>query len=62
MLVAVGFSALVVNTIVSAASEGVPVDVIVAPPVAALLSQPRSPPEGELEQGQVITPASPGVQ
>src|SRR5258708_39821267 len=62
MLVAVGFSAVVTKTRLSAASEGVPPAPIVAPPVPALLSQPRSGPTGGLAQGQAITPARPGEQ
>jgi hypothetical protein len=62
MLVAVGFSPLVVNTSVSPSSAGVPLALKAAPPVEELLSHPRSNPAGGLLQGQGMTPPTPGLQ
>src|SRR5690348_12280934 len=62
MLVAVGFSSVVLNTTVSPPSEAVPVELNSAPPVAEELSQPRLPPEGGLAHGQASTPLEPGTQ
>jgi ABC-type methionine transport system permease subunit len=62
MLVAVGFSPLVVNTTVSPSKAAVPLALKTAPPVAELLSQPRPALEGGLLHGQGKTPATPGLQ
>src|SRR6187399_2563612 len=62
MLDAVGFSSAVVNTSASFASEASPLAAICAPPVPALLLQPRPGPPGGFEHGHEITPADPGSQ
>src|SRR5258706_10892128 len=59
---AVGFSPLLVSSRLSAARLAAPLATMLAPPVDALLSQPRSGPAGGFEHGQPITPAVPGVQ
>src|SRR5215831_17726860 len=62
MLVAVGFSPLVVKTRLSAPRYESPEAASDAPPVAAELSQPRPGPDGGFAHGQPITPERPGSQ
>src|SRR5215831_1081205 len=59
MLVAVGFSPLVVKTSPSDERRVPPDAARTAPPVAAELSQPLPGPAGGFEQGQAITPPIP---
>src|SRR5215471_7290525 len=60
MLVAFGFSPLVVKTRLSIDRYAMPVADRIAPPVVDALSQPRGATLGGFEQGQVSTPATPG--
>src|SRR5881397_416653 len=60
MLVAVGFSPLVVKTRLSIDRYEMPEAVRDAPPVAEELSQPRPVPEGGFPHGQAITPLAAG--
>src|SRR5262245_58139853 len=60
MLVAVGFSPLVVNTTVSYEMRAMPVAASAAPPVFALLLQPTPLVAGALSHGHAITPLAPG--
>src|SRR5258706_9126762 len=57
---AVGFSPLLVSSRLSAARLAAPLATMLAPPVDALLSQPRSGPAGGVEPGAPIPPAGPG--
>src|SRR5258706_2860046 len=58
----VATSPLVVRTRLSDERNGPPVAERTAPPVPEELSQPRPDPAGAFEQGQAITPPTPGSQ
>ena len=62
MLSTVGRCANEVKTSVSAASEAAPVAVSPAPPVSAVLLQPRPGPVAGFPHGQAMTPATAGSQ
>src|SRR5258706_5548717 len=59
---AVGFSPLLVSSRLSAARLAAPLATMLAPPVDALLSQPRSGPAGGLEAGEPVTTPVAGGQ